>query len=68
MSQAAGHAGSSVGLYAAAFAFMLVGAALLVVASLGSLQSTGLLWWSAGASYVAVVLSILSLVLPARRR
>lgn len=67
MSQAAGNA-TSLGLYAAAFALMLVGGALLVAASLGSLQSTGLLWWSAGSSYAAVVLAVLSLVLPAGRR
>ena len=66
MNQAAGYA--SLGLYAAAFALMLVGGVLLVAASLGSLQATGLLWWSAGASYAAVVLAVLSLVLPAGRR
>ena len=60
--------GGSVGLYAAAFALMLAGAALLVAASLGSLQSPGLLWWSMGAAYAAVVLAILSLLVPTERR
>jgi len=60
--------GGSVGLYAAAFTLMLAGAALLVAASLGSLQSPALLWWSMGASYAAVVLAILSLLVPTERR
>lgn len=58
----------SLGLYAAAFAFMLAGGTVLVAASLGSLQSTRLLWLSTALSYVAVVLAVLSLVLPSRRR
>jgi len=53
----------SIGLYAVAFVLLLVGAALIVGASLGSLQSPGLLWWSMGASYTAIVLAILSLLL-----
>jgi len=58
----------SIGLYAAAFGLMLAGGASLVIASLGSLQSTRLLWFSAGLSYAAVILAVLSLVLPGGRR
>jgi hypothetical protein len=55
-----------VSLYAAAFALMLAAGAVLVVTSLGSLQSTRLLWVSAGLSITAIVVSIASLVVPRR--
>jgi hypothetical protein len=58
----------SIWLYASAFALMLAGGAVLVVTSIGSLQSTRLLWLSAGLSYAAVVFAVLSLVLPVERR
>jgi hypothetical protein len=54
-------------VYAAAFALMLVGGALLVVASLGQLRSTRLLWASAWCSAIAIVVSVASLLLPRRR-
>lgn len=68
MTDPSGPGPASIGLYAGAFGLMLAGGAVLVVASLGSLQSTRLLWVSAGLSYVAVVLSVLCLVLPSGRR
>lgn len=54
-------------LYAAAFALMLLGGVLLVVASLGQLRSTRLLWASAALSVVAIVVAGASLLLPRRR-
>lgn len=53
-----------VSLYAAAFALMLAAGAVLVVTSLGSLQSTRLLWVSAVLSITAIVVSVVSLVVP----
>jgi hypothetical protein len=55
-----------VSLYAGAFALMLAAGAVLVVTSLGSLQSTRLLWVSAGLSITAIVVSVASLVVPRR--
>jgi len=57
----------SIGLYAAAFAAMLLAGALLVVASLGQLRSTRLVWASAALAAGAIVLAALSLILPRRR-
>ncbi len=54
-------------LYAAAFVLMLVGAVALMVASLGSLRSIGLLWVSSASSLVAVALAVASVVVPRRR-
>jgi hypothetical protein len=51
----------SVGLYAVAFALMAVAGVILVIASLGSLNSIGLLWVSAGFSAAAVVAAVASL-------
>ncbi len=56
-----------VSLYAAAFALMLVAGVLFVVASLGRLESLRLLRVSAAFSVAAVVVSVLSVLLPARR-
>lgn len=53
-----------VSLYAAAFALMLAAGAVLVMTSLGSLQSTRLLWVSAGLSIAAILVSLASLVVP----
>jgi hypothetical protein len=55
-----------VSLYAAAFALMLAAGTVLVVTSLGSLQSTRLLWVSAGLSIAAIIVSVASLVAPRR--
>jgi len=56
----------SVSLYAVAFALMAVAGAILVIASLGSLNSIGLLWVSAGFSAVAVVAAVASVAVPRR--
>jgi hypothetical protein len=55
-----------VGVYAVAFALLVAAAAVLVIASLGSLSSIRLLWVSAGLSVGALAASVLSLVLPRR--
>ena len=51
-------------LYAAAFALMLAAGAALVAASLGSLQSTRVLWVSAGLSYASILFALLAVVVP----
>jgi hypothetical protein len=56
----------SVSLYAVAFALMGVAGITLVVASLGSLNSIGLLWVSAGFSAAAVVAAVASVAVPRR--
>jgi hypothetical protein len=56
----------SVSLYAVAFALMAVAGIILVVASLGSLNSIGLLWVSAGFSAAAVVAAVASVAAPRR--
>jgi hypothetical protein len=56
----------SVSLYAAAFALMAVAGIILVVASLGSLNSIGLLWLSAGFSAAAVIAAVASVAVPHR--
>jgi hypothetical protein len=56
----------SVSLYAVAFALMGVAGIILVVASLGSLKSIGLLWVSAGFSVAAVVAAVASVAVPRR--
>jgi hypothetical protein len=55
-----------VSLYAVAFALMAVAGIILVVASLGSLNSIGLLWISAGFSAAALVAAVASVVAPRR--
>ena len=55
-----------VSLYAVAFALMGVAGIILVVASLGSLNSIGLLWVSAGFSAAAVVAAVASVAVPRR--
>jgi len=56
----------SVSLYAVAFALMGVAGIILVVASLGSLNSIGLLWVSAGFSAAALVAAVGSVAAPRR--
>lgn len=56
----------SVSLYAVAFALMAVAGVILVIASLGSLNSIGLLWVSAGFSAGAVVAAVASVAAPSR--
>jgi drug/metabolite transporter (DMT)-like permease len=56
----------SVSLYAVAFALMAVAGIILVVASLGSLNSIRLLWVSAGFSAAAVVAAVASVAAPRR--
>jgi hypothetical protein len=55
-----------VSLYAVAFALMAVAGVILVIASLGSLNSIGLLWVSAGFSAAAVVVAVASVAAPRR--
>jgi hypothetical protein len=55
-----------VSLYAVAFALMAVAGIMLVVASLGSLNSIGLLWVSAGFSAAAVIAAVASVAAPRR--
>lgn len=55
-----------VSLYAVAFALMAVAGIILVIASLGSLKSIGLLWVSAGFSAAAVVAAVASVAVPRR--
>jgi hypothetical protein len=55
-----------VSLYAVAFALMAVAGIILVVASLGSLNSIGLLWISAGFSAAALVAAVASVAAPRR--
>lgn len=54
-------------LYAGAFALLIVGGILLAVASLGQLRSTRLLWASAGLSVAAILVAVVSVLLPRRR-
>ncbi len=53
-----------ISLYAVAFVLLLIAGALLVIASLGSLKSTSLLWFSAGFSTAAIIVAVASLVAP----
>ena len=59
-------AGASLGLYAASFGLLLTAGAFLGAAVLDELQETRLLWISAGLSYAATILALLSLLLPSR--
>ena len=54
-------------LYAVAFALMLAAGALFVVASLGRLESLRMLRVSAGLSVGAILLAVLSVLVPRRR-
>ena len=56
----------SLSVYAVAFALMSVAGVILVIASLGSLNSIGLLWVSAGFSAAAVVAAVASVAAPRR--
>jgi len=56
----------SLRVYAVAFALMSVAGVILVIASLGSLNSIGLLWVSAGFSAAAVVAAVASVAAPRR--
>lgn len=53
-------------LYAASFALLLAAGITLTVATLGSLNSLRLLRVSAGLSVVAIVIAVMSVVLPRR--
>ena len=55
-----------VSLYAVAFALMAAAGVILIIASLGSLNSIGLLWVSAGFSAAAVVAAVASVAAPRR--
>lgn len=59
--------GTALALYAAAFLTMLASGSAIVIASLGSLQSTRVLWLSVGLSYAAIVLAVAGLLVPARK-
>jgi hypothetical protein len=54
-------------LYAVAFGSVLAAGALLAIAAREFLRETGLLWASICLSGLALVLAVLSLVLPRRR-
>jgi len=68
VTETSGPGPGSIGLYALAFGLMIAGGAVLVVTSIGSLQSTRLLWVSAGLSCASVIAALLSLVLPSGHR
>lgn len=59
-------AGVSLGMYAVAFLLLLAAGAALGAAVLDELQETRLLWASVGLSYAAVVLALLSVLMPGR--
>lgn len=54
-------------LHFVAFALMLTAGALIASAGLGHLRSLGLLRVSSGASAAAIVLAVISVVVPRRR-
>jgi hypothetical protein len=54
-------------LYAVAFLLMLAAGATLILAIRGFLESTGPLWLSIGLSGAAIVVSVVSVLLPRRR-
>ena len=56
-----------ISVYAVAFALMVAAAIALVVSSLGSLRSIGLLWFSSALSLVAIAAAIASVLVPRRR-
>ena len=66
MSRGSRPRGTAIALYAAAFLTMLASGIAIVMASLGSLQSTRVLWLSAGLSYVAIVLAVVGSLVPGR--
>ena len=53
-------------LYAVAFALLLASAAAIAASSLGSLRSLGLLWLSIWLSGAAIVVAVVSVLLPRR--
>jgi lysylphosphatidylglycerol synthetase-like protein (DUF2156 family) len=57
----------SLGLYAVAFALLLVAGGALVASARGFLRSTELLWVSTVCSGIAIVVAIVGLWLPRRR-
>ena len=59
-------AGLSLGLYAAAFVVLLAAGGFIGAAVLDELQETRLLWISTALSYGAVLLALLSVLLPWR--
>lgn len=62
-----GRRGGWISVYAVAFALMAAAAIALVVSSLGSLRSIGLLWFSSALSLAAIVAAIASVLVPRRR-
>lgn len=56
-----------ISVYAAAFGLVLAAGAALLVSSLGTLRSIGLLWISCVLSLGAIGLGIASVLLPRRR-
>ena len=56
-----------VSLYAVAFGLMLAAGVALAASSLGSLRSIGLLWLSAALSSVAIVVAVVSILVPRHR-
>lgn len=63
---AAGRRRGWVSLYAIAFALLLAAGVALAASSLGSLRSIGLLHLSAGLSAAAIVVAVVSVLLPRR--
>jgi hypothetical protein len=56
-----------VSLYAVAFGLVLGAGVALAASSLGSLRSIGLLWLSAALSSVAIVVAVVSILVPRHR-
>jgi hypothetical protein len=56
-----------VSLYAVAFGLMLGAGVALAASSLGSLRSIGLLWLSAALSSAAIVVALVSILVPRQR-
>lgn len=56
-----------ISVYAVAFALMVAAAVALVLSSLGSLRSIGLLWFSSALSLAAILAAIASVLVPRRR-
>jgi hypothetical protein len=55
-----------IGLYAASFGLLMVAALVFTVTTVGSLQSTRLLWVSAAFSIAALLAAVASVVAPRR--
>ncbi len=55
-----------ISLYAIAFGLLMVAALIFAVTTIGSLQSTRLLWVSAAFSIAALVVAVASVLVPRR--